>query len=156
MGAADEELAGDQQREKAARSHRGVARVSARGVPKSLGNKGVASWGVRDSAKSNARAQFNAEEHAKHCVRRWEEGWEEINASKVHLTGLCFHARLMPRTTPILYCKRAALHHVRTAHPILVTIGPPSSSKGLGDEATRALASAQEGVAPRGYNVYTW
>ena len=57
----------------------------------------------------------------------------------------------MLRTTPILYCKRAALHHVRTAHPILVTIGPPSSSKGLGDEATRALASAQEGVVPRGY-----
>ena len=57
-GAADEELAGDQQREKAARSRRGVARISARGVPKSLGNKGVASWGVRDSAKS-ARACYN-------------------------------------------------------------------------------------------------
>ena len=55
MGAADEELAGDQQLEKAARSHRGVARISARGVPKSLGNKGVASWGVRGSATS-ARA----------------------------------------------------------------------------------------------------
>ena len=53
MGAAaDEELAGDQQLEKAARSRRGVARISARGFPKSLGNKGVASWGVRDSAKS--------------------------------------------------------------------------------------------------------
>ena len=38
---------GDQQLEKAARSRRGVARISARGSPKSLGNKGVASWGVR-------------------------------------------------------------------------------------------------------------
>ena len=87
--------------------------------------------------------------HAKHYVRRWEEGWEGSNANKVHSTALCYHARLMLRTTPILYCKRAALHHVRTAHPIhsLVTIGPPSSStlseKGLGDEATRALASGQ-------------
>ena len=45
MGAADEELAGNQLLEKAARSRRGVARISARGVPKSLG---VASWGVRD------------------------------------------------------------------------------------------------------------
>ena len=52
MGAADEELAGDQQLEKAARSRRGVARISGRGVPKSFGNKGVASWGVRDSATS--------------------------------------------------------------------------------------------------------
>ena len=51
----DEELAGDQQLEKAARSRRGVARISARGFPKSLGNKGVASLGVRDSATS-ARA----------------------------------------------------------------------------------------------------
>ena len=55
MGAADEEVAGDQQLEKAARSRRGVARISARGVPKSLGNKGVASRGVQDSATS-ARA----------------------------------------------------------------------------------------------------
>ena len=71
----------------------------------------------------------------------------------------------MLRTTPILYCKRAALHHVRTAHPIhsLVTIGPPSNStlseKGLGDEATRTLASGQisarEGVALRGNLVPT-
>ena len=47
MGAVDEELAGDQQFEKAARSRRGVARISVRGFPKSLGNKAVASWGVR-------------------------------------------------------------------------------------------------------------
>jgi hypothetical protein len=44
MGAADEELAGDQQLEKAARSRRGVARISARGFPKSLGNKGAGEW----------------------------------------------------------------------------------------------------------------
>ena len=37
MGAADEELAGDQKLEKVARSRRGVASISARGVPKSLG-----------------------------------------------------------------------------------------------------------------------
>ena len=75
MGAADEELVGDQQLEKTARSRRGVAES---GFPKSLGNKGVASWGVRDSATSvrachiarslafslhcNTRVQFNAEE----------------------------------------------------------------------------------------------
>ena len=47
----DEELAGKQQLEKAARSRGGVARISARGVPK-LGNKGVASWGARNSATS--------------------------------------------------------------------------------------------------------
>ena len=76
-------------------------------------------------------------------------------------TALCYHARLMLWTTSILYCKCAALHHVRTAHPIhsLVTIGPLSSStlsdKGLSDEATCALASAREGVAPRGYLVAT-
>ena len=52
-------------------------------------------------------------------------------------------------TTPILYCKHAALYHVYTAQSIhsLVTIGPPSSStlseKGLGNEATHALASGQ-------------
>ena len=59
MGAADEELAGDQQLENDARSRRGVAQISARGVPKSLGNKGVVSWGVRDSATS-ARARMLA------------------------------------------------------------------------------------------------
>ena len=88
-------------------------------------------------------------------MRRWEEGWKGSNANKVHSTALCYHARLM-LTTPIPYCKRTALHHVRTAHPIhsLVTIGPPSSStlseKGLGDEATRALASSQISARRRG------
>ena len=82
------------------------------------------------------------------------------NANKVHSTALCCHAHLMLRTTHFLYCKRAALHHVRTAHPIhsLVTIGPPSSStlseKGLGDEATRALASSQISARRRGSGTY--
>ena len=49
IGAADEELARD---EKAARSRRGVASISARGVPKSLGSKGVASWGSAMSARA--------------------------------------------------------------------------------------------------------
>ena len=102
---------------------------------------------------SNARAQFNnyrgGNSHAK------VGGGLGRKQRKCTVTfDRIMRARLMLRTTPMLYCKRAALHHVRTAHPIhgLVTIGPPSSSeKGLGNEATRALA--REGVAPRGYPV---
>ena len=63
MGVADEELAGDQQLEKAERSRRGVARISVRGFPMSPGNKGVASWGVRDMstvrlARAHASMQY--------------------------------------------------------------------------------------------------
>ena len=103
---------------------------------------------------SNARAQFNAEEEFARKALRAKVGGGL--GRKQHSTALCYHARLMLRTTLILYCKRAALHHVRTAHPIhsLITIGPPSSStlseKGLSDEAARALASGLISARRRG------
>ena len=62
-GGADEEVAGDQQLEKVARSRRGVARISARGFPKSLGNKGVASRGVR-RARAHASSAIIARSQA--------------------------------------------------------------------------------------------
>ena len=55
MGAADEEVAGDQQLEKAARSRRGVARISARG-PRASATK---AW-LRGVCKTVRRARAHA------------------------------------------------------------------------------------------------
>ena len=85
-------------------------------------------------------------------------------ATQIHGIKATFDRITLPRTPHAedhsysLYIA-SALRYVRRTLYIhsLVTIGPPSSStlseKGLGDEATRALA--REGLAPRGYLVPT-
>ena len=120
---------------------RGVARISARGVPKSLGNKGVASCDARACANALSlvprpflprkkwpgnEAKMQCASAIQHCAQRREEKRPRNEATQMRgIKALNYHVCLMLSTTPILYCKRPI--DPRALH-----------SQGLGDEVTRA------------------
>ena len=75
----------------------GVARISARGVPKSLGNKGVASRGVQDSATSGFPG--NAEDTAGHSMQH-AAACPHTHAPQVDATPTSSYAHAHARPIP--------------------------------------------------------
>ena len=99
----------------------------------------------------NAQAHFNAEEL---CARRGRRGGlgtklRKCTESSQHLIALCwYYARLMLRITPILYCKRAALHHAPDTRPIDSWALPPVPLSSLAEPRLLVLGAPRR---PRGY-----